>query len=163
MLGVSQSLVQRRIVEWGWTRNEELPPLEVARPLSPPVPKFRFVDDETDEEPLTEMTPVPAGDLTGRLRRLVEREIARLEARPSSPDVTRALASLARIIVQLKGDGPEPTDRTTSEAEPFDDRDIHQFRIDLARKLDGVRLYWEDKKYKELADNPPFSVGPWGG
>ncbi len=161
MLGVSQSLVQRRIAEWGWARNEELPPLKVALPVPPPVPKFRFIDDGVgDEEPLTAMLPVPAGDLTGRLRRLVEREIARLEARPGSPDVTRALGSLARIIAQLNEMGAnEPV-----QPEPeFERPNMDEFRRNLAAKLMALVARKKEEDYEKLANNPPFSVGPWGG
>ena len=154
VLGLAQGTVQRRLKDWGWERNAELTP--VPPPAPPPTPKFRFIEESAADAPIP-ARPEAGGDLALRLRRLVEREMMRLESRPgSSSETARTLSSLVRIVAQLNE--MQPPAPAPLAVDDEDEQDIDEFRLELARRFRGLVAEAEEEKLEQLAANPPFRL-----
>lgn len=139
VLGCSQQTAGRRIAEWCWPRvRRQMRPDSKIRFVAPHHAELgaqarRDLADGLPDKHLA--APAADGDLTGRLKSLVAREMTRTEICGGPPaEVARTLASLARTLKLLSA-LPRMTERDEE-----DDVDLEEFELELARKLDALWL-----------------------
>lgn len=134
VLGTSQGTAGRRIKEWGWG------PARI-RGFRPCPPKFAFVMDASDimGDSVDDAPDEPEPDLSARLKRLVAREMKRVEVCGGAPlDVARTLSSLAQTL-KLLSSMPAIYEREPEEM------DIAEFERDIVRRLDALRMEGQEE------------------